>query len=344
MSMRDGEPPTATDPVVESEPTAGGSDFKDRRVGLRLFGCLQIAIASICALLLLVSIVGLAASPPGDDPESSWMARIQIPGLVLYALLSVLFVVLGIGSILLRRWARALSLVVSWLWLAFGVIGLVFLAMMTPGILDRVAVEGEVQGGVAIFAMAFLASAVAFFYVVLPGGLVAFYGSQNVRATCVLRDPQPRWTDGVPIPILILCTVHASWAFSMLWWPFCGFPMVLFGVWIDGLLAVLVAVGLTAIGLYLAWSTYRLKMAAWWGALAIGILWGVSTMISMSGDRVWELYRRIGMPEEQLQALRHMDLTQIVGVSIWAYWVASTAFVLYTRRYFIRAAAASNEE
>jgi len=49
--------------------------------------------------------------------KNDFAAPIAIISILFYALLAVLFVWLGIGSIMARRWARALVLVSSWFWL-----------------------------------------------------------------------------------------------------------------------------------------------------------------------------------------------------------------------------------
>ncbi len=50
-----------------------------------------------------------------------------------YVLLATWFIWMGIGSILTRRWARALLLIFSWFWLICGATGMAFLLLIMPG-------------------------------------------------------------------------------------------------------------------------------------------------------------------------------------------------------------------
>ena len=87
-------------------------DYRDRRTGLIVFGALTASMGAV--LLLFVPLVLLAqfarANTTGVAPASQRL----IPGIIICGALATTFMWLGIGSILCRRWARAL------LWRLFG--------------------------------------------------------------------------------------------------------------------------------------------------------------------------------------------------------------------------------
>jgi len=56
----------------------------------------------------------------------------MVPGLMLYVVAAAVLISLGYGSYLARRWARALILVLSWIWLVSGIGGIVFWALFMP--------------------------------------------------------------------------------------------------------------------------------------------------------------------------------------------------------------------
>ena len=88
--------------------------FKDRKLGLVFFGVIQIAQGALFALLVLFGLVApMAFTPTGQTGVPP--AGPVLSSLTIFAPLAVAFVWLGIGSILARRWARALSLITAWL-------------------------------------------------------------------------------------------------------------------------------------------------------------------------------------------------------------------------------------
>jgi hypothetical protein len=98
-------------------------DFKDRTLGLMIFGVISILIGVFCALLVPLMFLSEALSESvagaGVNSRSAWSAS------ALYGILAVVFVWLGIGSIRARRWARELLLSVSWIWLLTGICSLI---------------------------------------------------------------------------------------------------------------------------------------------------------------------------------------------------------------------------
>ena len=61
-----------------------------------------------------------------------------MPAAIMCGLIAVVLIWLGIGSILARRWARALLLILSWTWLAMGVVALIYLAFLLPQIMATI--------------------------------------------------------------------------------------------------------------------------------------------------------------------------------------------------------------
>src|SRR5262249_52189470 len=125
--------------------------------------------------------------------------------LVFYLPAAVVFIWLGIGLALARRWARTLTIVLSWMWLVFGVAGFVillfFLGPMTEAIRaqqpnlppEALMIMQVASGGIAACA-----------YIILPGILLIFCQGESVRLTCERRDPKIPWTDRCPMTVLAL--------------------------------------------------------------------------------------------------------------------------------------------
>ena len=101
-----------------------------------------------------------------------------------------------------------------------GIIGLISMVLFMPDMYGQMGVSGQAAMafvGVLMFVGMALS---AVMYVIIPGVLVMFYGSKHVKATCELWDPQIRWTDKCPLPVLALSLVAGL---SAAWMPLAGF-------------------------------------------------------------------------------------------------------------------------
>jgi hypothetical protein len=189
--------------MAENEEIMQSSDFKDRKTGLVVFGILQIILGGLCALIVPFMVIGMIASAArGDSSAPPINTSMMIPGILFYVLVAVWFIWMGIGSIKARRWARALILVSSWLWLICGICGLVFMLLLMPQMYDRMGQSGQMPPEMAAVMKYVMMGFMTVFYVIIPAVLVLFYGSKNVKATCEFRDSQVRWTDKCPLPVL----------------------------------------------------------------------------------------------------------------------------------------------
>ena len=327
--------------MTEQAPTPHTAGFKDRSIGLTLFGIVEILIGGFCALMAPFTALSAIVGQAGGAAVS---ARMMIPAIAFYALLGVAFVWIGIGSILARRWARALMVVLSWLWLICGLLGLVVLAVFMPGMFEQIvrqAPQGQQLPPLAVTMILVITGAIlSCIYVFLPAAFILFYQSKHVRATCELRDPQIRWTDKCPLPVLALSILLGFTAYSMIWALFYGGVFPVFGILISGAPGALVLLVLTFLLCYLAWGTYKLKIAVWWGTLALIALWTLSAIITLSRVGLMEMYKKMGFPEEQLELIRQTGILEKMPIN-WSIGIGTAVYLgymLYVRRYFITSA------
>jgi hypothetical protein len=317
-------------------------EFGDRRTGLLVFGILEILLGGMCVLLLVLLLVvfALAASSArvGTLGGYGFAGEVDWHGLrfaaVVYGLLAVAFVWLGIGSIHCRRWARALSLILSWSWLLGGISALCFFVVF-----QRAFIAKGMITPAANFIMGVIWGFQAIVLVALPSAMVLFYQSRHVKATCEARDQTPRWTDACPMPVLATSLWIYVGAFSLLTIPFLYHSVVpFFGMLITGRVAACILVLCSALWFYLGWGTYRLKPAAWWLMLIVFGLSSASAAFTFLRIDLMDLYRRLGYGEEQIRMMQ--DLGFFTGRSA-AWWSALFffAFLLYSlwiRKYFTR--------
>ena len=92
-----------------------------RRLGLR--GVVTTALAA-----LMIPLVALGAAMSRLAPGATMRPGQLLSAAATYGFLAAALITLGIGSVQFRRWARALTLIVSWYWLLMGALITVLLA------------------------------------------------------------------------------------------------------------------------------------------------------------------------------------------------------------------------
>jgi hypothetical protein len=308
-------------------------ELRDRSVGLVLFGILQIALGTLSAcmvpFMLLAFAVGQAGATPADP-------RVTLPAIVPYALVAVAGIWLGIGSIRARRWAWALTLVLAWIWLVCGAVGLLYLFLFLRGMFEQMGQAQNMPPGAVLFLHVFTGGMMGCIYVLLPGGVILFYQSRHVRATCERKDPQVRWTDKCPLPVLAVSLLLGIGAlYSLMPLAYRG-VCPWFGTLLEGAAGALLVLVNAVLFACLSWGTYKLRVWAWIGSIALVAFWGASSLLTFSRVGSQELYERMGYSEEQLAlmqqfgAMDQMQMAWMVGISVGIY----LAYLLYVGRYF----------
>lgn len=318
--------------LVRQEPV-----FKDRKTGLVLFGVLQIGLGALCTLMIPLMLFGMMASkavsvkgaPPID-------AHMMIPGILFYALIALWFIWVGIGSILARRWARALIVVTSWIWLISGLGGLLVLWLILPDMYAQMAANGQMPQAVASLIMWGTFGFMLVFYVGLPGGMALFYCNKNVKSTCEFRNPDDCWTDACPLPVLALSLLFSFWAVSLLAMGFYGWVIPFFGFLLSGATGATVALATMVFLAYVAWGTYRLDVRAWTCSVGMVGAWALSIGLTFSRYSLMDFYAKMNFPEQQLELMKPVCSTQgPLFIGIGALWVvALLGYLLYAKRFY----------
>ena len=324
--------------MTDYEETLESSDFKDRKTGLVVFGILQIIFGGFCALMVPLMIFGMIASAVLDNSGAAPMSlSMMIPGVLLYVLVAVWFICMGIGSVKARRWARALVLVSSWLWLISGIGGLIFILLLMPDMYEKMGENGQMPPEVARIMTYVMTGFMTVFYAIIPAVLVLFYGSKNVKATCEFRDPRVRWTDKCPLPVLALSLMFGFWVVSMPFTVCYGCAIPFFGSILTGLSGAGVVLLVMLLAGYVAWGTYRLSINAWWCAVLLVTAWASSAAITFSRVSILDFYEKMNFPEQQLDTMKQFSISQDYMVLFLVLWAAAfIGYLLYTRRYFVR--------
>lgn len=305
--------------------------YTNRRPGL--IGCgvihllLGLMFLGICALMLLTLVSGVTPA------KTAMPAGMGIYTSGLYLILAALFVALGIGSVMARRWAPPLIQVTSWGWLLCGVAGAAMMVFLMPK-LSAAMPPGE--PGAQAFVVGCMAVTIGLFGVIIPLTFILFYRSPDVKATVEALDPVPRWTDRHPVPILIFAAWMFFGAVTVLLTTFMYRALPVGGFMLRGFPMFAVFAVMATLLFWIGIGTLQRKRAAWWtaiGLLVVGVAWSALFMTSMDTKT---MYEAMGMPvDPQQEAIADaMYSSPFFYGWMGLIWVIYLGFLLYLRRYF----------
>ena len=331
-------------PSPLTPPTPPPAEFKDRRTGLRIFGVLTILLGAMFALLIPMMILGqtINAKATGTPVRSSdvLFMFVSLGGM------ATTLVWVGIGSIMLRRWARALLLIGSASGLVMGGLAMFALIFVLPQF-SALIQAGQPAGrpplpeSTKTIAMIIMGGTVFVLYVVLPGVWLLFYRSPHVKATCEAHDPVPRWTDACPLPVLTVSL-----------WLALGVPMLLlmpviyhgvlpfFGVFISGGAGTLVYLVLAGVWAWSARALYRLDVRGWWVVVIAICVLSLSHILTYAQRDLMEMYSLMGLPEQQLEQFKKLNFPSS-QMMLWGslfFLVPFLGYLIYLKKFFRRSA------
>jgi hypothetical protein len=214
-----------------------------------------------------------------------------------YYFFAAALIPLGYGHLRVRRWARSLALA----WLGFWVVA--GMPLMVAFLFVLLSAKDLSLPTAWVVIVALGAS-----YLVLPGLLIRFYRSKNVRLTFENRDPKTSWIERLPIPILTLSVLFSFYIVVLHVLVFFNGMFPLFGVWVTELegivlldISILCLAGLT-------WGTLGLKKWAWWGALLYFGLMAVSWILTLAKSSWLDILASMNFPPFEAEILQKWPL------------------------------------
>lgn len=335
---------TAVTPPLPESPALSVPAYRDRGTGLVIFGVAQIILGLLAALV--VPLIALSAfmarlAPGGTMP----FARV-IAGAIFYAFIAALLLALGIGSVRMKRWARALTLVTSWYWLILGTLGTVWLTAALPVAMKTALAQAQqnsaeasspgITTGVMAVIITMMIVFFAFFLVVVPIAFVIFYSREDVAETCRRRDPVERWTDRAPLPVLGASVAFFALSLRGLITGITAPMFPFFGRYLTGIPAAAVLVALAALDLYLAVALFRLRSSGWWIAIVATPIRMLAVAFSYSRAGLMQAYSKMGWSDEQMNILNSSPLFRSRVVLWWGVILMMLFFgyLLWLKRYF----------
>lgn len=321
----------------------------DRSTGLMIFGILQIILGLLAALMVPLVTLGVFLSRAG--PAGPMRPGQYVSSIATYVFLAAVLLTLGFGSIQTRRWAHALTLIVSWYGFITGTLTTILLTAVLPVMMRSFLSHAEKNAGaaapfsagvMAVF-LTLMIVFMAFFLIFVPLAFVIFYSRRDVALTCQQRDPVERWTDRTPLPVLGASVVLFFGSLYMLTTA-VSLPMFpFFGRYLTGLAAAVCLFVLAAVDIYLSVAIFRLQPAGWWLAIVTVPLRLLSLALTYAKADLTRAYQKLGFSDQQLQIVNANPMFRGHIILWWSLLtlVIFFGYLLWLKRYFRQPSAAA---
>jgi len=315
-AKRAGPPPRSLCVAIGVGEMSGGG------LGLLLAGALM--IASFTAGLL-----GGQGSSGGD---SRWIAAMSLG----VGLTSLYLLVVGWGTFKLRRWARPLMAVSTWLWLLSGAVATAIVSQALPRAweMSTGAPTPLTRLGQQLSTTA-LTGLTAFGGLLLPALLAWAYHWRPVRDLFHEQGEGARWADDCPAPVLALVVLLGMGVVKCVGGSVVG-VLPFFGFILGGAPASLGLI-LLAVGCgWLAWRCLRRRPDGWWGALGLLLASCLSVLISFTHHSPEDVLRAAGFAGAELAQLNTVIEAVPLTIPIWTMILTAVGagYLLYLRRFF----------
>lgn len=302
---------------------------KNRRVRLVLLGLIQVALGTLGIIATPVIVIGLDNTLNGNGMKSYYLMLDSFFWFLSNLSFSAFLLVLGIGSINARPWARSLSIVLGWITLIASPVSVVMLVRLYPMLEELRRAERDMPPQAPDFAFGIFMLVTAVLLMGLPLLLVLGYGGKHVRATCKRMHPEPSWTDRLPISVTLTAGLVFMIGMMLLVWigsvqiDFLGVPT---SIPTKNLLVLIFVL----LHIVVAWGLFGLKSWAWWASI---IVLGLH-FLPVTLPQPAEIFDLMAFPE-MLESRAPVIVSELELGGL-AYVVVSLVMLVATRKYFRR--------
>jgi hypothetical protein len=306
------------------------TDYRDRRAILAVIGILLLFVGIVSAFFGPAEMYCFYLFSEGGRFHyegfgfGSFMFGNIATQIIGYYLIAMVFIPLGYGHLKVRRWARTLSLTLLGFWLVAGVPLIVVFSFMLFSVKEL-----SLVGALIVLISLGLS------YTVIPGLLIWFYRSRDVRLTFESRDSKSYWIEALPLPVLVMGSLFVLCAIALHILIFFNGVFPVFGIWLNGLQGILLIDILVMSLVALTWGTLRLRTWAWWGSLVYFGLMTLSSILTLSRSSFLDILLAMNLPEFEMEILEGIPLqgfhfALLIGIPL----LITLGLIVYSKRYF----------
>jgi len=240
-----------------------------------------------------------------------------------YYVIALLFIPLGYGHLRLRCWVRVLSLSLLWCgWIVGAPLMIVFLFILSVK---------EMSPTAALLVVI----ALGLSYLIVPGLLIRFYKSQDVRQTFEAKDANSYWIERLPMPVLVLTVLFIFYVVVLHVPIFFNGIFPLFGIWLSDIQGILV-LDISIVSLVcLICGTLRQRAWAWWSSVGYFGLLTLSSVVTLMQSSFSEMLSLMRFPATEMELLEGVSLqgdhfAPFIGIPL----VITLGVIILSKRHF----------
>jgi hypothetical protein len=290
-------PPTALGGETDSAP------HRDRSLILMAIGALLLLVGGVAAVAGPVEVYCFTLFSEGGRFHyegfgfGSFMFGNIACQIIGYYIIALVLIPLGYGHLRRRRWARPLALALLWSWTVLGMpLSLAFLFALLS------AKPLSVVSALAVIGL------VAVAYPAIPGLLIRFYRSRDVRMTFEAGDSTTYWVEGLPVPVLVLGMLFAFYVIVLHVLILFNGVFPLFGSWVTELPGIaLIDIAILCL-VVLIWGILRRQKWAWWASLCYFSLMTLSWIVTLAASTWLGILTALDFPPFETEMLQRLPL------------------------------------
>jgi hypothetical protein len=307
------------------------------RGGLAGWGITMIIFGSLSALMALVAVGSAIVFSMGIVPNAQGQSPVtMLVGGGVYVVAAVVLIWLGIGSRQGKRWVRPLVIAGASMTAVSGLASLTPLIIGTISLARHPSTRPAAPGLPPYFEVMILACGGVFVLLlteVLPIIMLWFYGRKSVQDTLDQTDPNPRWTDRCPLPVLTWCLACALLGFGLMFAAVKGvFPF--YNAVLVGLPAYITTAALGIMLLCGGILCFRMNPIGLVLSLIVSLILASSygTFVFLGNTQVYLDMMFAHMPKASRDMAERMGTNPALAPAV--IHIISVGYVLYLWRYF----------
>ena len=306
---------------------------------LLVAGILMVCTGSATVMLGFASLFPQFVDQAGPTALPKSTSGAAFAQLLMHVVAGVFVIVLGVGSIRVRRWVPPLAVSFGWIWLLAGLLMVTTTAAAAPGMLDELGpqITPHFTPAIKWTIFSLLLAVTVFAFIVIPVAMIAVYSRPRIVEACNALDPKPRWTDRCPPSVMPLPMSLALLAALLPCMAAYG-ALPTFHVILQGWPAVVVTL-LLAVGLaWLAVDTARLTRRSWWLTLAALSVMTVSLVVTFLQIDLVTIYASMGISnaDQLLSEQASRRLGWVMLLTVVTLQIVGTIYMIGVYRHFNR--------
>jgi hypothetical protein len=294
-------------------------EIEVKKTPVMILGVIQICLAVFFALIALAGIFSLNSEIHEQTPI--------MLSVLFYGSLSLLFLILGIGTLRIRKWARALTVIVSSIWLAGGSVLTLFYSLLLlttrwstlPG-----------RGQDTTFVLVSLAILFLFF-IFFPS--LFLWANTRTRVAQLFQslDRQPVWTDRFPLPVLLLLFSNGLIILFILIMLFSNIPFPFFGFFLFHTPSQIAWIGALILSILAFSKIFQLEKSGWYFHFILFVLSFLSGIITFFVRGKIALKKFFDMPHPTASS---DSVAMLILIFLFLVTFLYGIFLHRTKRYF----------